>query len=89
MRYGNPSIMEKITRLQKEGCEKIIVLPMYPQYAAATTATVCDEVFRCLMKMRWQPSLQIISHYESEIKYIQALCNSLKKKLVNWIGNLI
>ena len=45
MRYGNPSIMEKITRLQKEGCEKIIVLPMYPQYAAATTATVCDEVF--------------------------------------------
>ena len=91
MRYGNPSIMEKITRLQKEGCEKIIVLPMYPQYAAATTATVCDEVFRCLMKMRWQPSLQIISHYESEIKYIQALCNSLEKKVseLDWKPDLV
>ena len=46
----------------------------------ATTATVCDEVYRSLMKMRWQPSLQIIPHYESEPNYIQALINSIKKK---------
>ena len=57
MRYGNPSIRSKLNNL-KRGCENIIILPLYPQYAAATTATVCDEVYRSLMKMRWQPSLQ-------------------------------
>ena len=91
MRYGTPSIKEKISRLHKDGCEKLVVLPMYPQYAAATTATVCDEVFRCLMKMRWQPSLQIISHYESEPKYIEALVNSVENKIkkINWSPDLI
>ena len=49
MRYGNPSIKSKMNKLKKEGCENIIVLPLYPQYAAATTATVCDEVYRSLM----------------------------------------
>ncbi len=65
MRYGNPSIKSKMETLHKEGCENIIVLPLYPQYAAATTATVCDEVYRTLMKMRWQPSLQFVPHYVS------------------------
>ena len=63
MRYGNPSIKSKIKRLHEAGCERLVVLPLYPQYAAATTATVCDEVYRVLMSMRWQPSLQIIPHY--------------------------
>ena len=91
MRYGNPSIKSKMTNLQKEGCENIIVLPLYPQYAAATTATVCDEVYRTLMGMRWQPSLQIIPHYESEPLYIDALRNSLNKKIseINWKPDLI
>ena len=80
MRYGNPSIKSKMKKLQEEGCENMIVLPLYPQYAAATTATVCDEVYRTLIKMRWQPSLQIIPHYESEPLYITALENSLNKK---------
>ena len=80
MRYGNPSIKDKLFSLKNEGCENIIVLPLYPQYASATTATVCDEVYRNLMKMRWQPSLQIISHYESEPLYIGSLINSIKKK---------
>ena len=66
MRYGNPSIRSKINYLKDLGCENLIVLPLYPQYAAATTATVCDEVYRSLSKMRWQPSLQIIPHYESD-----------------------
>ena len=49
MRYGNPSIKSKLTKLKEKGCENMIVLPLYPQYAAATTATVCDEVYRNLM----------------------------------------
>ena len=91
MRYGNPSIENKLKHLQQKGCEHIIVLPLYPQYAAATTATVCDEVYRTLMKMRWQPSLQIISHYESEPLYIDALVNSLEKKIneINWKPDII
>ena len=91
MRYGNPSIKNKINKLQEAGCERLIVLPLYPQYAAATTATVCDEVYRVLMNMRWQPSLQIIPHYESDPLYIKALANSLKNKLLDlsWKPDLI
>ena len=91
MRYGNPSINSKVKELQKKGCENLIILPLYPQYAAATTATVCDEVYRTLMKMRWQPSLKIISHYESSPLYIDALVNSINKKIkeINWKPDLI
>ena len=91
MRYGNPSIKSKLNFLKDEGCENIIILPLYPQYAAATTATVCDEVYRSLMGMRWQPSLQVIPHYESEPAYIEALTKSLERKLenINWKPDLI
>ncbi len=91
MRYGNPSIKSKISKLNKEGCENLIILPLYPQYAAATTATVCDEVYRTLMKMRWQPSLKIIPHYESDPLYIDALVNSINKKIkeIDWKPDLI
>jgi ferrochelatase len=91
MRYGNPSIKLKLNLLRDAGCENIIILPLYPQYAAATTATVCDEVYRSLMGMRWQPSLQIIPHYESEPAYIDALIHSIRNKLekINWKPDLI
>ncbi len=91
MRYGNPSIKSRLEKLQSEGCENIILFPLYPQYAAATTATVCDEVYRCLIKMRWQPSLQVIPHYESNEDYINGLVNSIKKKLseISWKPDLI
>jgi len=91
MRYGNPSIKSVMKKLQNNGCENIILLPLYPQYAAATTATVCDEVYRTLMNMRWQPGLQIIPHYESEPLYIDALVNSINKKLseITWKPDLI
>ena len=91
MRYGNPSIESKLNNLKAKGCENIVILPLYPQYAAATTATVCDEVYRSLMKMRWQPSLQIIPHYESEPLYIEALVKSIEKKLkeIKWTPDLI
>ena len=91
MRYGNPSINSRLIKLKDSGCEHIIILPLYPQYAAATTATVCDEVYRSLMRMRWQPSLQIIPHYESEPKYIDALVGSIETKIkeINWKPDLI
>ncbi len=91
MRYGNPSIRSKILDLQKLGCENLVIFPLYPQYAAATTATVCDEVYKTLMQMRWQPSLKIIPHYESEVLYIDALVNSINNKLseINWNPDLI
>ena len=91
MRYGNPSIRSKIATLHEMGCENLTILPRYPQYAAATTATVCDEVYRTLMKMRWQPSLKIVPHYESDPLYIDALVNYLKKKIkeINWKPDLI
>ncbi len=91
MRYGMPSIRSRLNLLQDQGCERIIILPLYPQYAAATTATVCDEVYRSLMDMRWQPSLQIIPHYESERLYIDALVKTIKEKVksINWKPDLI
>ena len=91
MRYGNPSIKSKLNLLKDKGCENIIILPLYPQYAAATTATVCDEVYRCLMSMRWQPSLQIVPHYESVPQYIESLVKSIKEKInkINWKPDLI
>jgi len=91
MRYGNPSIKTKLNDLKEKGCENLIILPLYPQYAAATTATVCDEVYRSLMKMRWQPSLQIVPHYESHPMYIDALIKSIEKKIkeINWKPDLI
>ena len=91
MRYGNPSIKSKLHKLKSLGCENIIILPLYPQYAAATTATVCDEVYRTLMGMRWQPSIQIIPHYESEPLYIEALVKSIENKIqtISWKPDLI
>ncbi len=91
MRYGNPGIKLKLQTLKDAGCENIIILPLYPQYAAATTATVCDEVYRSLMGMRWQPSLQVIPHYESEPIYIEALVKSIKETLqtIKWKPDLI
>ena len=91
MRYGNPSINSCLKKLKDKGCENIIILPLYPQYAAATTATVCDEVYRSLMKMRWQPSLQIIPHYESDPIYVNALVKSIEKKIneITWKPDLI
>ena len=91
MRYGNPSIKSKILKLHHAGCERLVILPLYPQYAAATTATVCDEVYRVLMGMRWQPCLQIIPHYESDPLYIKALSNSLNSRIteLSWKPDIV
>ena len=63
MRYGNPAIASRLEAMVAQGCERILVLPLYPQYCAATTATVGDEVFRALTRMRKQPALRIAPPY--------------------------
>ena len=78
MRYGNPSISSRLAALVAQGCERILVVPLYPQYAAATSATVCDEVFRALMAMRRQPTLRVAPPYFDEPAYIEALATSLE-----------
>jgi ferrochelatase len=81
MRYGNPSIRSRLEALAAQDCEKILIVPLYPQYAAATTATVCDEVFRSLKRMRFQPTLRVAAPYYAEPAYIDALAVSLNAAL--------
>jgi len=81
MRYGNPSISSRLEALCAGDCDRILVVPLYPQYAAATTATVCDKVFLSLMTMRAQPALRIAPPYYDDPVYIDALAASLKAEL--------
>ena len=78
MRYGNPSTKSVIERMQKEGCERIIFFPLYPQYAAPTTATANDQAFRALMDLRWQPYIRTVPAYYEHPLYIEALAKSLE-----------
>lgn len=91
MRYGNPSIQSRLHALEQQGCRRVIVIPLYPQYAAATTATVCDEVYRCLMRMRWQPTLRIADPYDAHPLYIEALAESVTSHLnsLDWEPEVI
>ena len=81
MRYGQPSIASRMEHLQKAGCDRILVFPLYPQYAAATTATVNDKAFEALLKMRWQPALRTVPPYHDDPAYIDALAISIEKHL--------
>lgn len=81
MRYGNPSIRSRIKALTEQGCDRILVVPLYPQYSAATSATVCDEAFRVLSAMRAQPTLRVTPPYYDEPDYINALAVSIDKHL--------
>ncbi|WLR91771.1 ferrochelatase [Shinella zoogloeoides] len=81
MRYGQPSIASRMEYLHKQGCERILVFPLYPQYAAATTATVNDKAFETLLKMRWQPALRTVPPYHDDPAYIDALAVSIEKHL--------
>jgi ferrochelatase len=81
MRYGNPSIRSRLAALAAQGCDRVLAVPLYPQYAAATSATVCDEVFRALMDMRWQPALRVSPPYFDEPAYIEALTTSFEAGL--------
>jgi ferrochelatase len=79
MRYGNPSIAEGLNNLRKQNCDRIIVLPLYPQYCAATTGSTFDAVALELQKWRWVPSLRFIGSYYDQPLYIQALKNSIEE----------
>ncbi|MFH1345834.1 MAG: ferrochelatase [Pseudomonadota bacterium] len=81
MRYGNPSIASRIAALTAQGCDRLLVVPLYPQYSAATSATVCDEVFRVLAGMRAQPTLRITPPYYVDAEYIEALAVSIDAHL--------
>jgi len=77
MRYASPSTHSRIARLRSEGCDRLLIVPLYPQYAAATTATACDAAFRSLMRLRWQPSLRVAPPYCDDPVYIDALAASI------------
>ncbi|WP_213740735.1 ferrochelatase [Bradyrhizobium sp. dw_411] len=77
MRYGNPSIRSRIDALMAQGCDRLLVVPLYPQYSAATSATVCDEVFRVLSEKRAQPTLRVTPPYYEDPSYIEALAVSI------------
>ncbi|MHA1158304.1 MAG: ferrochelatase [Alphaproteobacteria bacterium] len=81
MRYGAPSIDERLRAMKDAGCERILVAALYPQYAAATTATVHDEVFTTLQAMRWQPAIRTLPPYYDHPAYIEALKQSLQVAL--------
>jgi protoporphyrin/coproporphyrin ferrochelatase len=81
MRYGNPSIPDQLAAMKADGCNRILVAPLYPQYSGATTATVIDDVARALAAMRWQAALRTLPPYYDDPVHIEALHQSLKAGL--------
>lgn len=78
MRYGNPSTKSRLEHLQQQGCDRILLFPLYPQYAAATTATACDKAFDALKEMRWQPTIRVVPPYFENHDYIEAIADSIQ-----------
>ncbi len=81
MRYGNPSIRSRLEALKADGCDRILVFPLYPQYSASTTATVNDEVCKTLLDMRWQPAIRTVPPYHDDPVYVGALAKSVEQHL--------
>lgn len=78
MRYGNPSTQSVLEKMQAAGCQKILLVPLYPQYSATTTATANDKAFDALKTMRWQPAVRTAPAYFEDPKYIETLGNSIR-----------
>ena len=91
MRYGNPSVDERLRALADAGCDRILILPLYPQYSAATTATVNDAAFRSLMRMRRQPALRTAASFPDHPLYIAALADGIRDSLrtLDWVPELL
>jgi protoporphyrin/coproporphyrin ferrochelatase len=81
MRYANPSTESRLKALAAAGCDRILLVPLYPQYSAATSATACDEAFRALMRMRRQPAVRVAPSYHDDPVYIEALATSIRRHL--------
>ena len=81
MRYGNPSLPSRLDALKAQGCTRILIVPLYPQYCAATTATVCDKTFEALTTMRWQPTIRFAPPWHDDPVYIAAIAGSIEASL--------
>ncbi|WP_119272867.1 ferrochelatase [Taklimakanibacter deserti] len=91
MRYGSPPVGERLKALKEQGCERILIFPLYPQYSAATTATVADKVFEAMADLRWQPALRFVPPYYGEPVHIDALAESIDAHLatLDWVPDVI
>jgi ferrochelatase len=91
MRYGNPSTGSVLRRMVEAGCRRVLLLALYPQYAAATTATAYDEAFRALMEQRWQPAIRTAPAYHDHPRYIEALARSIETHLagLEWTPEVV
>jgi ferrochelatase len=78
MRYGKPSIPEALHKLREQNCQRILLLPLYPQYAASTVATACDIVFDELKQMRNMPALRVVKHFHDAPRYIKAVAHNIR-----------
>jgi ferrochelatase len=78
MRYGEPSIASRIEALQAQGCDRLLIFPLYPQYSASTTATVNDKAFDALKQLRYQPAVRTVPAYPDDPVYIGAIADSIK-----------
>ncbi len=81
MRYGKPAIGEKLKELKAQGCDRIVLFPLYPQYSAATTATALDKAYDTLATLRWQPAIRTVPPYYDHPAYIDAIAGSLKNAM--------
>jgi protoporphyrin/coproporphyrin ferrochelatase len=79
MRYGNPSIESGLEKLRAANARRIVILPLYPQYSAATTASTFDAIANQLKQWRWLPEIRMVNHYHEDEGYIEAIANSIKQ----------
>ncbi len=91
MRYGLPPTGERIKALKEQGCDRILLFPLYPQYSATTTATALDKAYDALKDMRWQPAIRTVPPYFDDPAHIEALAISLDRHLkgLSWTPDLI
>lgn len=81
MRYGNPSVADQLAAMKEDGCNRILIAPLYPQYSGATTGTVLDEAYASLTAMRWHPAVRTLPAYHDDAAYITALKQSIEASL--------
>jgi len=91
MRYGLPPTKERIEALKDQGCDRILLFPLYPQYSASTTATALDKAYDALKSMRWQPAIRTVAPYFDNDAHIEALAQSLEHhlKTLTWEPDVI
>ncbi len=91
MRYGTPTIPDRLAALKAAGCERILIAPLYPQYSSATTGTVNDKVFATLMKWRWQPALRTLPPYHDDPLLLDALAATFDAGVaaLDWTPDLL